>query len=151
MVAQDRVARSAAVAGWSAALDELHSRISRRFARSEARLRARLYMMGLLGRVERKNGWQLAEAVGEKDPRGVQRFLHSAEWEADAVRDDLREYVIEHLGEEETGLLIVDETRFLKKGEKSVGVARQCTGTAGDTSTARSGYFWLTLPRRAWR
>src|SRR3712207_5680033 len=142
MVAQDRVARSAAVAGWSAALEELHGRIASRFARSEARQRVRRYMMGLLGRVERKNGWQLAEAIGEKDPRGgVQRLLHSAEWEADAVRDDLREYVIEHLGEEETGVLIVEETGFLKKGEKSVGVARQYTGTAGDTVNCQVGVF----------
>ncbi len=122
-------------------MEELHGRIASRFARSEARQRVRRYMMGLLGRVERKNGWQLAEAIGEKDPRGVQRLLHSAEWEADAVRDDLREYVIEHLGEEETGVLIVDETGFLKKGEKSVGVARQYTGTAGDTVNCQVGVF----------
>jgi SRSO17 transposase len=88
-----------------------------------------------------ENGWQLAEAIGERDPQGVQRLLNSARWDADEVREDLREYVIEHLGEEATGLLIVDETGFLKKGEKSVGVALQCTGTAGDTvKIARLGY-----------
>jgi SRSO17 transposase len=75
----------------------------------------------------------MAEAIGEHDPQGVQRLLNSARWDADEVRDDLREYVLEHLAEEASGVLIVDETGFLKKGEKSVGVARQYTGTAGDT------------------
>ena len=133
MVAQDRIAGSAAVAGWSRALGALHERIGHRFARSESRERVERYLVGLLGRVERKNGWQIAEAIGGRDPQGVQRLLNAARWEADAVRDDLRRYVVEHLGDEETGVLIVDETGFLKRGEKSVGVARQYTGTAGDT------------------
>jgi SRSO17 transposase len=132
---------SAAVGGWSEALGALHERIGHRFARSEARERVRRYLFGLLGEVERKNGWRLAEAVGERDPQGVQRLLNSAKWDAGAVRDDLREYVVEHLGDEETGILIVDETGFLKKGEKSVGVARQYTGTAGDTSNCQVGVF----------
>jgi SRSO17 transposase len=141
MVAQDGIAGSAAVAGWSRELGALHERVSRRFARSEARERVKRYLLGLLGRVERKNGWQMAEAIGEHDPQGVQRLLNSAEWDADEVRDDLREYVLEHLGEEETGVLIVAETGFLKKGEKSVGVARQYTGTAGDTVNCQVGVF----------
>jgi SRSO17 transposase len=132
---------SAAVGGWSEALGALHERIGHRFARSEARERVRRYLFGLLGEVERMNGWRLAEAVGERDPQGVQRLLNSAKWDAGAVRDDLREYVVEHLGDEETGILIVDETGFLKKGEKSVGVARQYTGTAGDTSNCQVGVF----------
>ena len=103
------------------------------FACSEARERVRRYLAGLLGRIERKNGWQMAEAIGERDPQGVQRLLNSAKWDADAVRDDLGEYVLEHLADGETGILAVDETGFLKKGEKSVGVALQYTGTAGDT------------------
>lgn len=132
--AHDIIAEQPTVVGrWTEGLDELHGRVAHRFARSEARERARRYLLGLLGRVERKNGWQLAEAIGETDPQGVQRLLNSARWEVDAVRDDLRGYVVEHLGDEETGVLIVDETGFLKKGEKSVGVARQYTGTAGDT------------------
>jgi len=141
MVAQDAMVESAAVGGWSEALGALHERIGHRFARSEARERVRRYLFGLLGEVERKNGWRLAEAVGERDPQGVQRLLNSAKWDAGAVRDDLREYVVEHLGDEETGILIVDETGFLKKGEKSVGVARQYTGTAGDTSNCQVGVF----------
>lgn len=141
MVVQDGIAGSAAVAGWSEALGELHERIGHRFARSEARERTRRYLVGLLGRVERKNGWRLAEAIGETDPQGVQRLLNAAKWDADEVRDDLRSYVVEHLADEETGILIVDETGFLKKGEKSVGVARQYTGTAGDTVNCQVGVF----------
>jgi SRSO17 transposase len=141
MVVQDGVDGSVTVAGWSEALGELHERIGRRFARSEARERAKRYLAGLLGRVERKNAWQLAEAIGERDPQGVQRLLNSAKWDADEVRDDLRSYAVEHLADEETGVLIVDETGFLKKGEKSVGVARQYTGTAGDTVNCQVGVF----------
>jgi SRSO17 transposase len=118
MVAQDGVVGSSAIGKWSKAFGELHRRIGHRFCRSEARERARRYLAGLLGRVERKNGWQMAEAIGERDPQGVQRLLNSARWEANEVRDDLREYVVEHLGDEESGVLIVDETGFLKKGKK---------------------------------
>jgi SRSO17 transposase len=141
MVATDGIGGSATVAGWSEALGELHRRMGRRFARSEARDRAKRYLLGLLGRVERKNGWQLAEAIGERDPQGVQRLLNSAKWDADAIRDDLRDYVVEHLADEETGVLIVDETGFLKKGEESVGVAHQYTGTAGGTVNCQVGAF----------
>jgi SRSO17 transposase len=89
----------------------------------------------------RKNSWQMAEAIGEVTPRGVQHFLNDARWDPDAVRDDLREYVVEHLGDEKSGVLIVDETGFLKKGEKSVGVARQYTGTAGKKENCQVGVF----------
>ncbi len=140
MVAQDGTVNPA-IGGWSEALEELHRRVAGRFARSEARERVKRYLLGLLGRVERKNGWQLAEAIGDKDPQGVQRLLNSAKWDADVVRDDLREYVVEHLGDEESGVLVADETGFLKKGEKSVGVARQYTGTAGDTVNCQVGVF----------
>ncbi len=130
-----------AIARCSDAWKDLHARIGRRFARSEARVRAGRYLAGLLGRVERKNGWQLAEAMGEPGPRGVQRLLSAAAWDADGVRDDLRAYVVDHLGDAATGVLIVDETGFLKKGTKSCGVARQYTGTAGDTVTCQVGVF----------
>jgi SRSO17 transposase len=120
---------------------ELHARIGRRFARSEARERAGRYLVGLLDRVERKNGWQLAEAIGEAGPRGVQRLLSAAAWDADGVRDDLRAYVVDHLGDDAGGVLIVDETGFLKKGAKSCGVARQYTGTAGTTVNCQVGVF----------
>ena len=122
-------------------LDALHERIAHRFARAEVRERARRYLVGLLDRVERKNGWQLAEAIGECGAKGVQRLLNAAAWDADGVRDDLRDYVVEHLGDEASGVLIVDETGFLKKGTKSCGVARQYTGTAGDTVNCQVGVF----------
>ena len=125
---------------WAAGLDVLHGRIAHRFGRSEVRERARRYLAGLLGPVMRRNGWQLAEHLGERHPRGVQRLLDAARWDADAVRDDLRAYVIEHLGDER-GVLVVDETGFLKKGTKSVGVARQYSGTAGRTENCQVGVF----------
>ncbi len=126
---------------WWASLEGLHARIAHRFARAELRERVRRYLSGLLERVERKNGWQLAEAIGEAGPQGIQRLLNGAKWDADPVRDDLRGYVVEHLGDEDSGVLMVDETGFLKKGKKSVGVARQYTGTAGETVNCQVGVF----------
>jgi SRSO17 transposase len=130
-----------AVGQWSVYLDDLHARIARRFRRPEVRERVRRYLTGLLIEIRRKNGWQMAEAIGDAQPRGTQRILGGARWDADAVRDDLREYVVEHLGEERGGVLIVDETGFLKKGEKSVGVGRRYTGTAGKRENCQIGVF----------
>src|SRR3954449_9700309 len=107
---------SATIGRWHEALEELHARISHRFARSEIRERARRYLVGLLERVERKNGWQLAETIGEAGPRGVQRLLSAATWDAEEVRDDLRGYVVDHLGDAASGVLILDDTGFVKKG-----------------------------------
>src|SRR5919109_4003806 len=98
------------------------------------------YLRGLISPIERKNGWQLAEYAGEEQPYGMQHLLGRAVWSADAVRDDLRTYVVEHLGEADA-VLVVDETGFLKKGTKSVGVARQYSGTAGDTVNCQVGVF----------
>src|SRR3954454_7749942 len=92
---------------WVDALADLHARIAHRFARSEVRERARRYLVGLLERGERQNGWQRAEASGEAGPRGVQRLLSAATWDADAVRDDLRAYVVDHLGDPASGVLII--------------------------------------------
>lgn len=128
------------IAGWRGELEALHGRIARRFRRSEARERAKRYLTGLLDRIERKNGWQLAEHLGEPGPHGMQRLLNAADWDEDAVRDDLRAYVTEHLGEA-AGVLIVDETGFLKKGAKSVGVQRQYSGTAGRIENCQIGVF----------
>src|ERR687894_2066238 len=129
----------AAIARCGDALADLRARIAHRFARAEARDRAGRYLAGLLDRVERKNGWQLAEAMGEAGPRGVQRLLSAAAWDADAVRDDLRAYVVDHLGDPASGVLIIDDTGFVKEGDKSCGVARQYTGTVGDTANAQLG------------
>ena len=94
------------------ALAEVHQRIGPRFGRAEVRKRVHRFLQGLLAPIERKNGWQLAEELGEHGPRGVQRLLGEADWEEDAVRDDLRSYVTEHLGEPD-GILVLDETGFI--------------------------------------
>lgn len=125
---------------WAAELDRLLERIRPRFARSEARARATAYVKGLLSAVERKNGWQLAEASGDETPYGVQQFLYRAVWEPDEVRDDVRGYVIEHLGDAQA-VLIVDETGFIKKGSRSAGVKRQYSGTAGRIENCQIGVF----------
>jgi SRSO17 transposase len=129
-------------------LARVHARIAPRFRRREARERARRYLQGLLGRSERKNGWQLAEALGEGGPQGIQRLLNAADWDAEAVRDDLRAYVLEHLADEASGVLVIDETGFLKKGPKSAGVARQYSGTAGRRENQQIGVFLLYAAAR---
>ena len=126
------------VAEWADELTAVGERIGRRFARSEPRRRATGYIRGLLSETGRKNGWQLAEHLGEATPDGVQHLLARADWDADAVRDDLIGYVAEHLGHPD-GVLVVDETGFLRKGTMSAGVARQYSGTAGRIENARSG------------
>jgi SRSO17 transposase len=128
------------VRSWIEELDALGERIAPHFARSELRERARDYLRGLLSGAERKNGWQLAEVAGNTTPYGIQHLLGRANWDADALRDDLREYVLEHLGDDES-VLIVDETGFIKKGDKSVGVKRQYTGTVGKTENCQVGVF----------
>lgn len=121
----------------------LHARIAPHFRRREARERARRYLEGLLGHVERKNGWQLAEALGEGGPQGMQRLLNAADWDAAVVRDELRTFVLEHLADERSGVLVIDETGFVKKGIKSAGVARQYSGTAGRRENQQIGVFLL--------
>jgi len=128
------------IATWAAGLDDLMAHLAPRFRRLEVRERARRYLAGLLAPVERKNGWQLAEHGGERHPRGVQRLLDAAQWDAEVVRDDLRSYVVEHLGHPH-GVLVLDETGFLKKGMKSCGVARQYSGTAGRTENCQVAVF----------
>ena len=129
-------------------LAALHARIAPRFRRREARERARRYLEGLLGHIERKNGWQLAEALGEGGPQGMQRLLNAADWDAEAVRDELRAYVLEHLADERSGVLVIDETGFVKKGTKSAGVARQYSGTAGRRENQQIGVFLLYASER---
>src|SRR3954471_17049123 len=128
------------VRDWGRELDAVARRIGARFARSETRDRVRAYLVGLLGPVQRKNAWQVAEQVGDADPYGVQYLMGRAEWDPDAVRDDLRGYVVEALGDDEA-VMILDETGFLKKGAHSAGVARQYTGTAGRIENAQVGVF----------
>src|SRR5918995_4250303 len=128
------------VEGWARDLEALAARIAPRFCRAEPRRRALAYLRGLLLPLERKNGWQLAEAAGDAAPDGVQDFLSRMRWDADAVRDDLRAYVAEHLGDPDA-VLVLDETGFLKKGGKSAGVQRQYSGTAGRIENCQVGVF----------
>lgn len=131
---------SADIADWLTGLDDVVDRIAARFGRAEPRRRAAAYLRGLLSPVERKNGWQLAEAAGDRTPDGVQEFLSRTRWDADAVRDDLQAYVVEQFGDVDA-VLVLDETGFLKKGKKSAGVARQYSGTAGRIENSQIGVF----------
>jgi SRSO17 transposase len=116
------------------------TRVGSRFTRSEPRGRAREYVTGLTAGLERKNGWTLAERAGEVCPDGMQRLLRRADWDVDGVREDVRDYVVSHLGDPEA-VLAGDETGFLKKGTKSAGVQRQYSGTAGRIENCQIGVF----------
>jgi SRSO17 transposase len=129
------------VAEWSAGFDAFCGRFAARFPRVESRRQMRSYVRGLLGEVERKNGWTLAEVAGNMGPERMQRLLNFYAWDTDGVRDDVRDVVVECLGDAERGVLIVDETGFLKKGTKSAGVARQYSGTAGRIENSQIGVF----------
>src|ERR1700756_4493521 len=122
---------------WAAGLEAVVARIAPRFGRVEPRRRALAYLRGLLSATERKNGWQLAEVAGDRTPDGVQDFLSRVHWEADLVRDDLRAYVVEHLGDAQA-VLVLDETGFLKKGDKSCGCSANTPAPRG-ASTLRLG------------
>lgn len=128
------------VSTWAAGLEELFGRVAGRFFRAEPRRRARAYVRGLLAPLADKNGWTLAEIAGDTTPDGMQRLLNAAAWDADGVRDEVRAYAVEHLGDP-GGVLVVDETGFLKKGTKSAGVQRQYSGTAGRIENCQLGVF----------
>lgn len=125
---------------WAEDFEAFHARFAPIFGRKEPREQAQKYIRGLLAPVERKNSWQLAEAVGEAIPDATQRLLYLSRWEADEARDELEAYVGEVFGEEE-GIGVVDETGFIKKGEHSVGVKRQYSGTAGKIENCQVGTF----------
>jgi SRSO17 transposase len=128
------------LASWVAELNDLFALVAGRFPRVEPRLRARAYVRGLLAPLAVKNGWTLAEAAGNATPDGMQRLLNRAAWDADGVRDDVRGYVVRHLGDA-GGVLVVDETGFVKKGTRSAGVQRQYSGTAGRVENCQLGVF----------
>jgi SRSO17 transposase len=125
--------------------DELMVRIAGRFARVEPRWRARSFVLGLLSGVRRKNCWTIAEQVGDATPDGMQHLLAAARWDADAVRDDLRGYVIDHLSSPDA-VLVVDETGDIKKGTVSAGVQRQYSGTAGRVENCQVAVFLSYAP-----
>ena len=132
---------------WTLWLTEVERRLMPHFPRREARHRAWAYIRGLLSPVERKNGWQLAEVNGDATPYGVQHLLGRARWDAEAVRDDLRAYLVEHMGDPQA-VLVLDETGFLKKGQQSAGVARQYSGTAGRIENCQIGVFLAYASRQ---
>ena len=125
---------------WALWLTEVERRLMPHFTRREARHRAWAYIRGLLSPVERKNGWQLAEVNGDATPYGVQHLLGRAIWDAEAVRDELRAYLVEQISDPQA-VLVLDETGFLKKGQQSAGVARQYSGTAGRVENCQIGVF----------
>ena len=127
-------------ARWQTGLDELLGRVAGRFGRVELRRRARAFVRGLLADLPRKNSWTIAEHAGDANPDGMQHLLARAVWDHDAVRDDVRGYVVEHLGDPEA-VLVVDETGDLKKGTSTVGVQRQYTGTAGRIENAQVAVY----------
>jgi len=128
------------VCRWVQELFHLHARIAPRFARPEPRRRALAYLQGILSETSRKNGWQLAEHAGEARPDGMQRLLSQAVWDTDGVRDDLRSYALEQLGQE-SAILAIDETSFPKQGKKSAGVGLQYCGTTGRVENCQVGVF----------
>ena len=115
---------------WLAGLDEVLGCVAGRVVRVEPRLRMRRFVVGMMAGLPRTNCWTLAEHAGEAGPRGMQRLLSSASWDADALLGDVRAWVVEYLGDEQ-GILVIDETGDVKKGTATVGVQRQYTGTAG--------------------
>ena len=122
-------------------------RIAGRFARVEPRRRVKRLVLGLLSDLPRKNCWTIAEWVGEATPDAMHHLLSRAKWDADAVRDDVRDYVVEHL-HDERAVLVVDETGDVKKGAGTVGVQRQYTGTAGRIENAQVAVYMVYAGRR---
>src|SRR5258708_4302721 len=150
MDAQDQEDQTPEEAVLQQAIEEftqVQARIGPYFRRAEARTRAGRFLRALLAPVDRKNGWQLAEELGERNPHGAQRLLAEADWDEDAVRDALRQYVVAHLGDAD-GVLVVDETGFLKKGKKSAGVANQYSGAAHGLANSQIGVFLLYASAR---
>ncbi len=127
-------------ARWQTGLEELLGRVARRFARVEPRRHARALVLGLLADLPRKNCWTIAEHAGQATPDGLQHLLAGAVWDEHAVRDDIRDYLLEHLADP-AAVLVVDETGDLKKGTHTVGVQRQYTGTAGKVDNAQVAVY----------
>jgi len=139
-VVDDEDVSCADLTDWSAEFEYLGNRIAPLFVHPKSRTHARQYLSGLLAPIERKNGWTIAQHVGEKEPKALQRFLNIANWDADRLRDLNRDYVVENLADPE-GILIADPTGFAKKGKKSAGVQRQYSGTLGRIDNCQIGTF----------
>jgi SRSO17 transposase len=128
------------LAYWAPDFERFHARFAPFFARSEPRQEAARYVRGLLSPAKRKNSWQMAEAVGEKDPQAMQRLLYQAGWEADAVCAELQQFVIERFGNPD-GIAVLDDTGFVKQGKHSVGVQRQWCPPLGKRENCQIGVF----------
>jgi SRSO17 transposase len=127
-------------ARWQELFDQVMGRVAGRFARVELRRRAKAFVRGLLADLPRKNCWTIAEHAGDATPDGMQHLLARAVWDADAVRDDVRAVLVEHLGDQ-AAVLVIDETGDLKKGSHTAGVQRQYTGTAGKVDNAQVAVY----------
>ncbi len=125
---------------WAASLREIKTRIRPLFTQERVARNAGLFLEGLLGDEQRKTGWMRAEAAGDPGPWRQQAILGRRDWDADALRDIVRDYVIEHLADDDA-VLVIDETGFLKQGKASCGVARQYTGSAGKITNCQIGVF----------
>lgn len=128
------------VAGWAEGFSQVEDLLAPRFRRSEPRARAAGYVQSLMAPLERKNGWTISEASGARSPDSVQWLLTGADWDPDLLRDDLRGWIADELGDP-GGVLVIDDTGFLKKGTKSAGVQRQYSGTAGRIENCQIGVF----------
>src|SRR3974390_1254446 len=131
---------------WAASLREVKTRIRPLFTQERVATNAGLFLEGLLGDEQRKTGWMRAEAAGDPGPWRQQAILGRGDWDADALRDIVRDYVIEHLADDDA-VLVIDETGFLKQGKASCGVARQYTGSAGKITNCQIGVFAAYVSR----
>src|SRR6195256_1696936 len=131
---------------WAASLREIKQRIRPLFNQDRVAKNAGLFLEGLLGDEQRKTGWMRAEAAGDPGPWRQQAILGRRDWDADALRDIVRDYVIEHLADDDA-VLVIDETGFLKQGKASCGVGRQYTGSAGKITNCQIGFFATYVSR----
>jgi SRSO17 transposase len=131
---------------WASSLREVKAWMRPLFTQQRVAASAGLFLDGLLGAERRKTGWMRAEAAGDPGPWRQQAILGRSRWDADALRDIVREYVVEHLAEE-GAVLVVDETGFLKQGKRSCGVGRQYTGSAGKITNCQIGVFAAYVSR----
>ena len=125
---------------WASWLREVKARIGPLFTQERVAASAGLFLDGLLGPERRKRGWMRAEAAGDPGPWRQQAILGRGRWEADALRDVVRDYAVETLGDE-NAVLVLDETGFLEQGRASCGVGRQYTGSAGKITNCQIGVF----------
>jgi SRSO17 transposase len=131
---------------WASSLRDVKARMRPLFTQERVAASAGLFLDGLLGDERRKTGWMRAEAAGDPGPWRQQAILGRGRWDADALRDIVRDYVVEHLADDDA-VLVIDETGFLKQGKASCGVARQYTGSAGKITNCQVGVFAAYVSR----